>query len=165
MYAWAKLDVSEVVNKTTAARKTLKTAIRKGSRAGLRPVLDSAKKNAPKKTGHLRKHIVLRALPRSRVRIGSKVSMAFVPPVDKKQQGKENQFYGRFQEGGWQWKPNRRQRGYQANRKERRKITPNGRNIAPKNFIKNAYSSKGKPGLAIAVEVAGKVIKDAFINA
>ncbi|MFQ5626654.1 MAG: HK97-gp10 family putative phage morphogenesis protein, partial [Methyloligellaceae bacterium] len=55
--------------------KDAKKAMRKGLRAGARPVLKQAKDTAPKRTGALRRGIKLRALKRSRKSIGVTVSL------------------------------------------------------------------------------------------
>lgn len=89
---------SEELNRKLAQLRgpQAKAAIRKASRAALRPVLAAAKANAPRRTGQLAGAIKLRALKRSRVRVGSQVTAS----------GSNNQFqgktyYGGFQEYGW----------------------------------------------------------------
>jgi hypothetical protein len=64
------------LNKKLAALKSSKAkqAVRKASRESLRPIHADAKSNAPKDKGTLRKGIKLRALKRSRSRIGSQVT-------------------------------------------------------------------------------------------
>lgn len=74
-----------------------KAAIRKASRAALKPIADAAKSNAPRRSGRLRKSIKVKALPRSRSHVGSQVVSG----------GDDNAFaghtfYGGFQEFGWQ---------------------------------------------------------------
>lgn len=68
-----------------------KKVIRKAAREALRPVLRHARANAPKRTRRLEKSLKIRALKRSRSRIGAKVQTA---AGDFK--GKT--FYGAFQE-------------------------------------------------------------------
>lgn len=80
---------AELNRKLQALKSTkAKQAIRKASRESLRPVLSSAKSNAPKRSGALRKGIKLRALKRSRSRIGAQVTAS-------------GTVYGAFQEYGW----------------------------------------------------------------
>jgi HK97 gp10 family phage protein len=72
--------------------KDSKKAVRKASRPALKPVLQESRELAPVRTGALKKSIKIRALKRSRVWTGSRVTTAL---------GKgQNQFYGGFQEYG-----------------------------------------------------------------
>src|SRR5581483_10818933 len=73
-------------------KKTLANAIRKGSRLGAKVVLSAAKALAPVKTGTLKRGLKVRAMKRSRKRIGAEV------------QFKTDPFYGGFVEYGH--KPN-----------------------------------------------------------
>lgn len=77
-------------------KKHAKAVVRKASRKAAKPIVAAARANAPVKTGALRKSIKVRAIKRSRSRIGVRIGTsghesAFV--------GK--QFYGAFQEYGW----------------------------------------------------------------
>jgi HK97 gp10 family phage protein len=89
---------SEELNRKLADLKgsKAKQAIRKASREALRPVAAAAKANAPRRTGLLAQSIKVRALKRSRVRVGSQVT---ANGANKKFNGR--QFYGGFQEYGW----------------------------------------------------------------
>lgn len=73
-----------------------KAAIRKASRAALKPVAAAAKANAPKRSGRLRKSIKVKAIKRSRSRVGSRVTTS---KTDNQFKGR--QFYSGFQEYGW----------------------------------------------------------------
>jgi hypothetical protein len=73
-----------------------KKAIRKASREALRPVLAQVKATAPRRTGALSRAAKIRAITRSRVRIGSMVT---VTGTGKGFSGKA--FYGGFIEYGW----------------------------------------------------------------
>lgn len=67
----------------------------KAARIAMKPLLQNAKANAPKgKTGLLRKAIKLRAMKRSRVKVGVYIAIG-----DKMFEGQT--FYGAFQEFGW----------------------------------------------------------------
>ena len=74
--------------------KDAKAAIRKGSRKALKPVLADARQLAPVRTGALRRSIKVRAIKRSRTRVGSRVTTGkatFTGPT----------FYGGFVEYGY----------------------------------------------------------------
>ena len=87
-------ELNEKLAKLTGPQA--KAAIRKASRTALKPVAQAAKANAPRRTGRMAQSIKVRALPRSRVRIGSRVTSS---GTDKQYQGKT--FDGAFQEYGW----------------------------------------------------------------
>lgn len=92
------LTGSEELNRKLAALKgaQAKAAIRKASRTALRPIADAVKARAPRRTGALSRSVKVRALPRSRVRIGSRVTTS---GTDRQFKGRT--FYGGFQEYGW----------------------------------------------------------------
>lgn len=92
------LTGSEELNRKLATLKgpQQKAALRKASRTALKPVADQAKANAPKRSGRLRRSIKVRALKRSRSRIGSRVTSS---GTDNNFKGRT--FYGAFQEFGW----------------------------------------------------------------
>lgn len=71
-------------------------AIRQAARHALRPTLLAAKRNAPRKTGKLARNTKLRALKRSRVRIGARVTSG-----SAKTDHTGEAYYGAFQEYGW----------------------------------------------------------------
>lgn len=73
-----------------------KEAIRKAARPALRPTLSAAKANAPKKTGRLQRSIRIRAISRSRIRVGMRVTTS---KYDNQFSGRA--FYSSFQEWGW----------------------------------------------------------------
>lgn len=81
------------VNRRLAALKgpLAKKAIRKSSREALRPVADDARTLAPRKSGRLRRSIGVRALKRSRSRVGARVTTG----------AESRQFKGRTYYGGW----------------------------------------------------------------
>ena len=80
----------------TLAGPKAKAAIRKASREALRPVAAAAKANAPRRSGALSKSIKVRAMARSRTRIGSRVTTS---AGSNEFSGKT--YYGGFQEYGW----------------------------------------------------------------
>jgi hypothetical protein len=73
-----------------------KVAIRKASREALKPVAEQVKSTAPKRTGKLARQTKVRALTRSRSKIGSRVTVSGTGNSFK---GKT--FYGGFIEYGW----------------------------------------------------------------
>ena len=78
-----------------------KSAVRQGARHALRPVLAAAKRHAPKDTGTLGKNIKLRALKRSRVRIGARVTSGGRTSTGKSTDYTGDAYHGAFQEYGW----------------------------------------------------------------
>lgn len=92
------LTGSDELNRKLARLKSkdAKKAIRKASRAALRPVLEAVKAKAPKRSGKLRRSLKIRALPRSRSRVGARVTTG-----GKARQFAGETFYGGFQEYGW----------------------------------------------------------------
>lgn len=73
-----------------------KAAVRKASREALRPVAEQVKSTAPRRTGKLARQTKVRALTRSRSRVGSRVTVSGTGNSFK---GKT--FYGGFIEYGW----------------------------------------------------------------
>jgi HK97 gp10 family phage protein len=71
-----------------------KKIIRQAARKALKPVQDTARRNAPKRTGSLRKSIVIRSLAKSRKQIGARV-------LTGRDTVKTKHFYSAFQEFGW----------------------------------------------------------------
>lgn len=69
------------------AKKDIQKAIRKGTRAGAKEVATAARSAAPVDSGALKRSIKVRALPRSRVRIGHRVVVG---------QNFQGDFYGGF---------------------------------------------------------------------
>ncbi len=84
------------------AGKDGKAAVRKAARPALRPTLAEAKRIAPRDTGELEESLKIRALKRSRSRVGARVQTA-------KGSFQGQTFYGGFQE--WGWKTGRRGSG------------------------------------------------------
>lgn len=76
------------------ANKDARAIVRKAARPALRPVLASAKRHAPKATGALAHSLKIRAIKRSRTRVGAQVQTAAGS-------FKGETFYGGFQEWGW----------------------------------------------------------------
>lgn len=145
---------AEINRKLAAlAGPTAKAAIRKASRAALRPVAAAAKANAPRRTGLLSRSIKIRAMPRSRQRFGSMVTSS----GSGRQFGGKT-FYGAPQEYGWQ--AGRRVRnvdlgaakGARRNASLRAEATRRNnsrRRIPGKEFMKRAADSKQSMALAI----------------
>lgn len=74
--------------------KLQKRGLTKAARLAMKPMHAKAKSSAPKESGTLRKSIKLRAMKRSRVRVGMHISTS-----ESMFEGKT--FYGAFQEFGW----------------------------------------------------------------
>ncbi len=130
-----------------------KAAIRKASREALRPVAVAAKANAPRRSGRLSRSIKVKALERSRIRIGSRVTTG-----EDDSQFKGKQFYGGMQEYGW--KAGRRVRNVElgavrgAKRTESQKAEAAKRNnsrpqISGTRFMNRAAESKKQLALSI----------------
>lgn len=113
------------------AKKDIKKAIRKGSRAGAKVVQREAKSIAPKDSGQLAKSIKVRSLKRSRSTIGTTASNAF--------RGTE-QFYGAFQEYGY--------------------TSRGGNKIEGKGFMKQASDNVGEKALRVMIDEMKQVIQD-----
>ena len=98
-----------------------KKAIRKATRPALKVVQAEAKALAPRATGALARAIRVRALPRSRRRVGARVTIGAGEFTGET-------FYGGFQEWGWK---------------------AGGRQIAGKRFLRNAADNKRREAMAI----------------
>ncbi len=87
------LTGSEDLNRKLAELKspTAKALIRKASREALKPVAVGARELAPRKSGALRRSITVRALSRSRTRVGARVTTS----------AKHNVFKGKTYYGGF----------------------------------------------------------------
>lgn len=92
------VKLNRILAKLTS--KQAKAAIRKASRAALKPVLQQARANAKsfKDTGLLGRSIKIRSIKRSRSAIGSRVTVST-------ETGKFDKFYAAFQEYGWKAGP------------------------------------------------------------
>lgn len=104
-------------------RKILRTA----SRAAAKPVLSAARANAPLRTGRLKSSLKVRAIPKSRVRVGIRVATGagwF--------KGKE--FYGAFQEFGW---------------KTGSRNSDNRRQVEGRHYVEEAYRQAGPGSLGV----------------
>ena len=99
----AVLTGSESLNRKLEALTSAqsKAAIRKAARPALMPTLAAAKANAPKLSGRLQRSIKIRAIKRSRSRVGARVTTA---KSDNQFSGRT--FYAALQE--WGWKTGRR---------------------------------------------------------
>lgn len=123
------------VNRMLAQLKATegKKVVRKAARAGIKVVLPAAKRYSPVGSGKLRRAIKVRAMARSRSRIGARITIG-----DRFFQGET--FYGGFQE--WGWRVGKRQ-GKTAEQKAAR------RKIAGKYFLKRAADSKRRSALTV----------------
>lgn len=111
------------------AGKEAKAVIRKATRPALKPVLQEARAEAPKRTGNLRKNIKIRALPRSRKFFGSRVTSGA-----GKSENSGDAFYGAFLEYGTK------------------------RGIEPRRFMKRAAEKKRSQALSIYKQEVGNNI-------
>jgi HK97 gp10 family phage protein len=103
--------------------KFAKKAVRKAMRVGLKPILTTARANAPVKSGKIKKAIKIRAAKRKRNRVGVRIKIGEENFVGKG-------FYGAFQEFGW--------------KTGSRKSPPDQRTqIEGKHFMENAFDSRG----------------------
>ncbi|MFO0939825.1 MAG: HK97 gp10 family phage protein [Pirellulales bacterium] len=94
-----------------------KKAVRKASRVSLKPMAVQMRQAAPRRTGRLSRAVKVRAMARSRVRIGSKVSLT----------GKASAFSGKAFYGGfleWGWRAGRRVRNSDLGLKRGAKRSP-----------------------------------------
>lgn len=73
-----------------------KAIIRKAAREALRPAFQAARASAPRRTGKLARSVKLRAITRSRSRVGARITTS---ATDNQFSGKT--YYGGFQEFGW----------------------------------------------------------------
>lgn len=92
------LTGDDELNRKLAAltNQQAREAIKKAARPALKPCLQTARRVAPKRSGKLRRSIKIRAIARSRSRIGARVTTS---ASDNVYSGKT--FYGGFQEWGW----------------------------------------------------------------
>lgn len=135
------------------AGKDAKAAIRKASRVALKPVAEAAKSNAPRKTGTLARSVKVKAITRSRSRVGSRVTTS----------GDGNAFSGETYYGGFQeygWKAGRRTRdadlgitrAVRRNAAQKAEATRRNnarRSIAGTQFMKRAADAKKEIALQI----------------
>lgn len=116
------------------ANKTLKQAIRKTAKENCKVVQEEAKNTTPQDTGLLARSIKVRTIPRSRVYVGSRVTIRIAGET------KTNMGYGAFQEYGF--------------------TTKNGRKIEGKHFLKNAALTVSKQVLSNMTNDIQKAIKE-----
>jgi HK97 gp10 family phage protein len=109
------------------ALKDGKKVVRAAARKAIKPVQLSAKQLAPKDSGQLRRAVKVRALPRSRRRVGVRVTIG-----ERFFTG--DQFYGSFQEWGW---------------KTGKRGSANRRQIPGKHFLREAADSNRAKVIAI----------------
>lgn len=130
-----------------------KSAIRKASRVALKPVAEAAKQGAPRRRGALGRSIKVRAIKRSRSRVGARVTTG-----KDASQFKGKTFYGGFQEYGWQAGRRTRNADLGVSRRKRRTASQtakaNARNAARRRipgtfFMKKAAQSKKQVALSI----------------
>ena len=130
-----------------------KEAVRKSTREALRPVADQVKATAPRRTGRLSRSVKVRSLKRSRVRVGSRVTVSGTASNFK-----GRGFYGGFIEFGW--KAGRRVRNVDlglergAKRSAAHRATAEARNNSRKqvpatNWMKKAAQAKRQAALGI----------------
>lgn len=133
--AFAITGIKEIDDKLRdLPAKVIKKLAKSGLREAMRPLLATAKRNAPRRTGALRKNIKLRVMTRLRNKksaVGMRVSGG--------EDFKGETYYGGFQEFGWQPKGE-------------------GPKVPPKHYMTNAYNHhKGE-----VVAKFREVMKDAI---
>ena len=101
--------------------------IRQASRVAIKPVRSAAKSQAPHDSGALRRAIRIRAIKRSRSKVGTRITIG-----EKDFTG--STFYGGFQEWGW---------------KTGKRGSQNRTHIEGKRFLKQAADSKRAMAIAI----------------
>ena len=109
-----------------------KKVVRKAARESIKTLLPTVRRNAPEDTGALRRSFVVRAIERSRKRIGARITNR------KGHLFKSKTFYGGFQEWGWRV-GKRRKKGEVDDR----------RKIPGKFFLKKAADSKRRSILTL----------------
>jgi len=114
-----------------------KKVFKAAARPAVKPVMQQARQNAQrdKKTGTLAKSIKVRAIPRSRVRIGIRVTTS--------SESFTGNYYASFQEYGW-------------------KSGKGNTKIAGRNHMKDAASVKGPAALKDYSQRMKKAIQDTF---
>ena len=100
-----------------------KSVIRSAARTAMRPVHAAARRNAPRRSGVLAMSIKIKAMKRSRSRVGVRLTTS---ATDSLYQGK--QFHGAFQEFGW--KSGRRLRNADLGIAKRKRRTTTQRSVA-----------------------------------
>jgi HK97 gp10 family phage protein len=149
------LTGSEELNRKLAelSGPKAKMAIRKASRVALRPVAEQAKSNAPRKSGRLGRSIKVKAIRRSRSRVGARVTSSGTD-----HQFKGRTFYGGFQEYGWKSGRRTRNADFGVSRRKRRTAAQSAaatardsarRQVPGKQFMKRAARSKRQVALGI----------------
>jgi HK97 gp10 family phage protein len=127
--------------------------IYKSLRAGANVVLREARANAPIKTGKLKKGIVIM---KSRINNGKKSPLLGMTITIRKR--KQDPFYGRFQEDGWNTRGKRV--GSRAaivaafGSRTGRKTQPGKTDVPGKKFIENAFTSKQGESVNMIVTTA-----------
>lgn len=115
-----------------------KKIVRQAARIAVKPVLSAARNTVPVRSGKLRRAIKIRALPRSRTRVGVRVTLG-----DQEFTGET--FYGGFQE--WGWKTGKRN-----------STTAARRQIPGRHFLLRAAESQRETALKIyAREISAKI--------
>lgn len=126
-----------------------RAAIRKGCRAGAKIVQAAAKQTVPKKTGLLRKSIKVRAIKRTRTKIGVNVTTGKTASLFT---GKT--YYGAFQEWGWK-----------VGKRPGKGSADNRRKIPGKFFLKKAAtSSAGEVGRVASETIKSEIEKSMAKN-
>jgi hypothetical protein len=149
------LTGNEALNRKLAALKSAKAkaVIRKAAREALRPVLAATKSSAPKRSGRLQKSVRLRAITRSRTRVGARVTTS----------GSDNVFggktyYGGFLEYGWKAGKRATNASVGASKSKRRTVSQKAaaeaanaarRQIPGKHWMKEAADSKQSLAMSI----------------
>jgi hypothetical protein len=133
--------------------KVAKKAIKKGSRAGNKLILETARQTAPtlkkarknRNPGDLRKAIKVQALKDKKGSYGTRVNIVF------KGSTKSNWYYGAWQNYGWTPKARTKAGTY-----------VNGRPVKGLNFMDKARMARGQQALKQATSIISEEIKGGF---
>lgn len=149
------------------SKKDSRAVVRKAARKAAKPVMQQARANAPVKTGALKKSIKVRAIKRSRTRIGVRISTTGLESVF---QGK--QFYGAFQEYGWKPGGRKGKIAYETAARVKKDGTLTKRQfrtgkvtdarqgkVEGQHYMQRAAKSKSKEAAAIFADEAAREIK------
>jgi hypothetical protein len=139
--------------------KVRRKVVRRAVNMAATPVVRAVKARATKQSGTLKKSI------RKKVKLYEGTAIALVgasSAVSGEHAGRKRKpvYYSHLVEGGFDWKPNRRQKGHESNRKQRRSTS--GRRVTGRPFMKPAFfASQAQAMTILEKELAAGVVKEA----
>lgn len=122
--------------------KDSKAAVRKGTRAGQKPIQSRAKDYGPKASGALRKGVKVRAIKPYKNEVGCKTVLQIQPKGGKQPTRALGPSYGLWQNQGWTPK---------ARRKDGTLAT--GNPVMGDHFMDDAWKAAGRGGCQIAANI------------